>query len=55
MPAWLDKPLRSHGRGQDGKGAIGGGRSLQSLLQMSYGAARSMRGGGSMRDMIGVL
>jgi TRAP-type mannitol/chloroaromatic compound transport system permease small subunit len=37
MLARLDKPPRPTGRGQDGRGAIGGGRSLQSLLKLSRG------------------
>jgi TRAP-type mannitol/chloroaromatic compound transport system permease small subunit len=37
MLAGLDKPLRPEGGGQDGKGTIGGGPALQSLLKMSRG------------------
>src|SRR5712675_3070936 len=37
MPARLFKPMRPKGCSQDGKGVIGGGLSLQSLLKMSRG------------------
>jgi hypothetical protein len=56
MLAWLDKPLRPKGCGQDGKSAVGGGLSLQSLLHMSCGAARSTRVCEAMPvETIGVL
>jgi hypothetical protein len=54
-PARLDKPLRLTGAAKTAK-AQWGGLSLQSLLQMSHGYARSTRGSGSMPvEMIGVL
>ena len=37
MLARLDKAAAPDGRGQDGRGAIGGGLSLQSLLKLSRG------------------
>jgi hypothetical protein len=47
--SWPDRPLRSQGRSQDGKGAVWGGLSLQSLLNMGHGCTRSTRGGDVVR------
>jgi len=54
MLARLDKPLRLIGAVQDGRGAMWGGTSLQSLL-MSHGYTRSTRDGKAMLiETIGV-
>jgi hypothetical protein len=56
MPVRLDKPLRLMCAAQDGKGAIGGGPALQSLLEKSHDITRSARGGEAMPvEMMGVL
>jgi hypothetical protein len=56
MLARLDKPLRLTGAVKTAKGQLGEDCPLQSLLQMSHGIARSMRGGGAMPvETIGVL
>ena len=56
MLARLDKPLRLMGCSQDGKSAIGGGLSLQSLMLVSHGFTRSTRGGKAMPvETFGVL
>jgi hypothetical protein len=56
MSAWLDKPLRPTGAVKDGEGRNGGGLTLQLLLQMSHGVARSTRDGEGMPvKTIGVL
>jgi hypothetical protein len=47
MPARLDKPLRPTGAVKTAK-RNGGGLTLQSLLQMSHGIARSTRNGEAM-------
>jgi hypothetical protein len=48
MLAGLDKPLRRNGCSQDSSSTIGGGLSLQSLLQMSHDFTRSARAGEAM-------
>jgi len=51
-----DRPLRSTGAVKNSGSTIGGGLSLQSLLQMSHGITHSMRGGEAMPvEMTGVL
>jgi hypothetical protein len=55
MLARLYRPLHLTGAVKTAK-VIGGGLSLQSLLQMSRDVTRSMRGGGAMLvETIGVL
>jgi hypothetical protein len=57
MLARLEKAAAPEGCSQDGRGAIEGGLSLQSLLQMSHGCARFARGGKAVMpaEPIGLL
>jgi hypothetical protein len=56
MPARPQQAAAPEGCGKDGKSAIEGGRSLQSLVRVSHGCARLAHGGKAMpADTIGVI